>query len=731
MQQNLKRRKFLKVLGMTSAGLALGFRSGRAGAAPSPLDAFQPNRFLVFQKDGFIRLYTSKTEMGQGTNTSIRLLAAEELCISPQKILLQVKSPETGFFVGTGGSWGMAGYWRRARPLFAVTRQLFINAAAKKWGVDPAVCNVQNGSIECPSTGQKLPYEALLDLAAQTTMPEEAPLIPPEAFRYLGRPHSLDHLAEILTGKAKYGIDQYVDGMLYASIERCPVVGGTLRSVNSEAAEALDGVKAVIPIEGTPWEAYDYYPAGVAVLATNSWIAQEGRKRLKIEWNYEDRQQPDSGHIWNTLRRKPATADGIFCEAGPFQQHFAEADLIVEAEYETPFWAHLPMETMNAIAHYRPAGCDIWAACHMQTRLLEAVKRLTGLEESQITIHTPLLGGSFGRRLLVDYAIEALLLSKAAGCPVQVLNTRIDETKFGHFLSGGCYHFRAAIKQDRPLSMELNLAQLSVWAQREPDHLKNGVDNSIGDDLLRYPYHFPSRKMAHALATEIRVPVLWWRGTYANTNGFIMESWIDELAAHTQRDPLAFRLALLENAPNLQTVRGEEQVDKRIFRKVLESAAQRANWHRERKAGTGRGIAACFSFFESYAAVVAEVSVNKKRELSIGKLTCAIECGFAVNPNMIEAQIQSGIVFSLSAMTDASIGFRDGRVVENSFADYPILKYAECPEIEVVILDSDRPACGVGELSNIPTFAAVCNAIYNACGLRIRSLPLSRHLEVS
>jgi len=711
-------------------GLVMGLERWDGKSSLESQTSFQANRLLIFQADGFIRLVTNKTEMGQGTNSTIRILAAEELCISPAKIIQEIRSPDTDHFMGTGGSWGMAGYYRLARPIFATARQLFVNAAAQHWKLDAHLIKVESGRMIHPTKTDTLAYSDLLDLAAGLEAPVEAELIPSPSFKYIGQDHPMAHLNDQVMGKVSFGIDQFQEGMLYASMERCPVAGGQLKTMNEKAALAISGVQKVIPLSGTAWDAYNYRPAGVAVLATNTWQAQEARKVLAVEWEEGDNRKIDNDYIQQVFQDKLRKEGTTFREVGHYIEAMEQADEKIEAVYETPFWSHSPMEPMNTLAHVQEDRCDIWSPCHMQSRLLAATKEITGFEDEQIHIHTTYLGGSFGRRLLVDYAIEALLLSKAANAPVQLLNTRIDETKNGHYLSAGRYQMRAGFKQKQLIGLGIQVAHLSVWSQREPQMLEDGIDNSIGDDLLRYPYHIPVKKYGHHLADEIQIPVSWWRGTYANTTGFVMESWIDELAIYSKQDPLDYRLSLLQNAPDVQTVRGEEVVHKGLFKNVLEAARDKGNWQAKRRKGYGKGIAACFTFFESYAAIVAEVQVIKKQKLRIKKLSCVLDCGVAVNPNMIRAQIEGGIIFALSAMLKASINFENGKVVENSFGDYPTLTYQECPEIEVHILPSDRAASGVGELGNIPTFAAVCNAIYDASGIRIRSLPLSDHLEV-
>lgn len=725
------RRTFLKISSVVGGGLAFGLQllpdTIQATANAQTNITFQPNRFLTFQKDGFILFHSSKTEMGQGTATNLKRIVAEELGVMPKQIIYVVQSPRKGFNVATGGSWGNAGFYRYGRPLFAQARQVLINAAAKKWSVSSMECFVDNGIIKHAKSDRKIAYHQLIELANELEIPKEVPIIEESNFKWIGKAAPLENLDKILNGSAQYGIDQYVEGMVYASLERCPVVGGKLKHYDDSEALNLKGVQKVIPLQGTTWDAYDYYPSSVAVIANNSWIAQEGRKVLKIEWEEGINQRLDNKYIHQVFSDKLQTEGNIFKKTGDIQQAIEKAEETMEATYESPFWSHSPMETMNTIAYYKNDGCEIWTPCHAQTRLLNAIKKITGFEDEQIKIHTPLLGGSFGRRLLVDYAIEAVLLSKALQKPVQALFSRIDETKFGHFMSGGMYQLKSTIKNKQLTSLSFRSVNLSPWSQREAKMLKNGIDHAIADDVLRYPYEIPNVQYEHHLANEVQIPVSWWRGTFANSNSFVIESWIDEIAARLKQDPLTLRLNLLKDdtAPYLVRAKPEESewMDKKLAKEVLIKAAESADWHIEREKGRGKGIAWCFTFFESYAAIVADVRVSNTNRLSINKVTCALECGVVINPNMVKAQIEGGIIWALSAMK-ASITFEEGRVKESSFGDYPILTYGECPEIEVIILKSQRPTCGVGELANIPTFAAVCNAIYDACGLRIRKLPL-------
>jgi len=723
MIKRINRRGFLKLSSVSGGALAMGLPLGLPIFQKNVIEHFQPNKFLLFQKDGTVKLFSGRSELGQGTNTNIIMMVAEELCIEPSKIKLEIQLPKEGFYVGTGGSWGTAAYYRMARPIFATARQAFINAAAKKWEVFANECSVENGAVLHHKTGRKYQYPELFETVLESPIPTEAPTIPTSEFKYLKKSHPNQHLAEQVSGQAIYGIDFRVPNMLYASIERCLVSGGTLKSVDSSEALKMEGVLKVVPMEGTSWDAYDYRLAGVAVLATDSWTAQEARKKLKIDWETGENDQLDSVKIDSIFNEKLKSEGKVAFEVGDFENAKKNADEVLEAKYSTPFWSHSPMEPMNTVAHYQNDSCELWTACHVQTRLLKAVKELTGFADEKIKIHTTLMGGSFGRRLLIDYALEALILSKVVGQPVQMLNTRIDETKTGHFMSGSKFLVRASLKENKLDAIGVRSAGLSIYQQREPELLKEGIDNAWLHDLLRYPYTFPNVKYDQHFAPEIQIPVLWWRGTFANINSFVMESWMDEIAHHLKKDAIDFRLSFLENDSAVQPIEGEAPVDINLMKRVLTTARDKSNWSQKSKKRSGKGIATCYSFFESYAALVADVYVSKKKKLCIKKMTCVVDCGLVLNPDMVKAQIEGGIHFALSAMK-SSIEFENGKVVENSFKDYPILTYEESPKIEIHLIDSERPVSGVGELSNVVTFAAIGNAIFNACGVRVRELPL-------
>nr|MBX2815351.1 molybdopterin-dependent oxidoreductase [Saprospiraceae bacterium] len=553
-------------------------------------------------------------------------------------------------------------------------------------------------------------------------------------YRYLGKSRQLDHLTEILDGSYQYGIDHKQENMLYASLERAPVVGGRIVAFDAEAALSMSGVVDVFTIDGSGLAETNFWRDAVVVVATSHWIAQQARKELQITWNHGLHASLSNSTIAHLAEQGLAGEPKIFEKAGDTEMAFEEADMVLEEVYETPYWSHSPLEPMNAIADVRQKECTIWAPCHDQSRLLDALVKVSGFNAEDIRICTTPMGGSFGRRLLVDYGIEAFLISRKVRQPVQMLNTRIDETKMGYYMPGGHYKLKGSIKNGQVTALELAVAHPSIWAFSDPTYLENhgGIDTAISHDFLRFPYHFPNRNYAHAILQDLPVPISWWRGTFGNTASFVLESAVDELAHMAETDPIEFRLKLLQGHNQFHYVEtrfGEEQIDRHLYIRMLERAREWSRWHVPLSRNRGRGIATTFTFFESYAIVVATVRVARKK-VHIERIQCLVECGFVVNPIMVEAQIEGAIVFALSAMKKSAIHFENGRVQENSFIDYPIETYKECPEIDIEIMPSLRPSCGVGELANAPTFAAVTNAIFDACGIRIRSLPLSEHFVV-
>lgn len=718
----LNRRQFLKISLSVGAVAALDF--SLVASALAQQAEFKPNPFLTLGADGRITYYTPRSDMGQGSATGLRLIVAEELAVDPDSLFVTSKSPESGFWAGTGGSSGTFSVYRRHRAAFATVRQVLLKAAAKHFNAKMEDCVINNGVISYQ--GKQLSYGALVPLAKELELPsqEGISLIEPKDFKWIGKERKLDHIDDIVQGKARYGIDVELPGMVHASIERCPYPRGSLKSFDAEAALTMPGVIDVVAIEGSGWDGQSQYrPAGIAVVAETAWQAQQARHQLTVQWHTGGGPLVSDTTIDELFEKKLKKEGVLIYERGDVADAIDGADKVLEATYKVPFWAHAPLEPMNATAVCSDTGCEVWSGCHLQTILQAELAALSGWDKENIKVHTPLIGGSFGRRLMRDYAIEAVILSKQLKRPVQVLFTRTDEMQQGVYMPGGQFKLQSAVKGAKVKSLSLTVVQQSIETQREPGALKDGKDEMLATEPLRYPYEFENLQYRQHYAHELPIPTGYWRGTYSNSYAFAFESWIDELAHHTGTDPLAFRLSLLadDKTPAKLVERDIDAFDKKLAKSVMTYAAEMAGWGGKQSAGRGLGIAWCYTFFYAYGAAVVDVTLNKDGSTNINKVYFAVDCGVAVNPNMVKAQIESGIIWALSAM-QTKIHFNEGKVINSSFADYPVLTYEQCPEIEVKILPSTRPSAGVGELANVPVFAALQNAIFAAGGPRIRAL---------
>ncbi|GLX77231.1 oxidoreductase [Thalassotalea insulae] len=732
MQNTMSRRQFIKISLATTTVTTLNF-SALSFASSGNDSVLSPFPFLSINADGQVIYYTPRADMGQGSATGLRLIVADELGINADKLIIKRKNPQEGHWVGTGGSSGTYSVYRWHRQRIATVRQLLINAAAKVWSVSAKDCRVEDGTVIHSASQQRTSFGDLVALAKTLELPEkEVQVMDVKDFKWIGQSRQLEHIEDIVSGRATYSIDVELKDMVYASIERCPFAHGELISYDEQQVKAMAGVVAVIALQGSGWQgSAQYRPCGVAVIANSHWAAQQARAKLNVKWSEPATDIFDDKDIERYLAEK-AEKNGVLAKAsGDVALPLNKADKQLQAHYKVPFWTHAPMEPMNATADVVDGHCEVWSGCHLQTILQNELAELIGLPNQQIRIHTPLIGGSFGRRLYRDYAIEAVLLSKQLKRPVQVLFDRADDMRFGHFMPAGHFKVRSAIQGHDITSLELRAVQQSNETQRVPDKLKDGKDELLVKDPQRYPYEIPNIRYEQHYTPELSIPTGYWRGTYSNSYAFVFESWIDELAFALKKDPLKLRLSLLSDSQLYPKIGNDvEQLDKALARRVLTRVADIGQWSSDKDPGQGRGIAWCFSFFYSYAAAVVDLNVSEKNNISIEKVSVTVDCGVAINPNMIKAQIEGGVVWALSALK-SSIHFKEGRVTNTNFHDYPVLTYQECPAIVVEIMESDRPSAGVGELGNMPIFAAVCNAIFDATGERIRELPLTNYFMQS
>jgi isoquinoline 1-oxidoreductase beta subunit len=698
----MQRRDFLQLTGTIGAGLVIGFRiPDRRAVAP-----FAPNAWLRIGIDNSVLVVVDRSEMGQGVTTSLPMLLAEELEADWTKIRFEFAPADKAYInqlfgiQGTGGSSSVRAAWKPLREAGAQARTMLIAAAAQAWGVEPASCRAEAGAVMHAATKRRLTYGALAQRAAALPVPANVPLKDPKDWRLAGKPTKRLDTRFKVNGTAQFGIDVRVPGMLTAVVARSPVFGGKVRSFDATAAKAIPGVRHVVQIS-----------SGVAVVGDGYWPAKQGRDALNVSWDEGPVAQVSSASI-SSLFAQRATQDGAVARHdGDAVAALAAAAQRVEAVYEMPFLAHATMEPMNCTAHVRAGAVDIWAPTQNQTGVQMVGGQLGGVPPENVAVHTTYLGGGFGRRFELDFIVEALETSKAAGAPVKVIWSREDDIQHAQYRPANYHQLRAGLDASgRAVAWTHRIVAPSIMARMFPQTVKNGLDGEAVEGGVELPYAVPNVHVDYQL-TDTGIPVGFWRSVNNSFNSFAVEGFIDELAVAAKQDPYEYRRALLANAPR--------------HRGVLELAASRAGWGTALPSGRGRGIAV-FKSFESFAAQVAEVSVSPAGDVRVHRVVCAIDCGMHVNPSTIEAQMQGGIVYGLTAALNGAITIENGRVMQSNFHDYPMLRLAEMPVVEVYIVPSNEAPGGVGEPGTPPIAPAVCNAIFAATGKRIRKLPIGK-----
>jgi isoquinoline 1-oxidoreductase beta subunit len=703
----LGRRALLKGGLAAGAGLTIGFRlsPGRHAAAQSP-GVFAPSQWLRIDRDGVVTVVNSVPEMGQGSLTTTTIILADELDAEWDRIRVEqapanpklYANPVTGS-QSYGGSRGVRDHLEMWRKAGAAAREMLMQAAADEWKVPVGEVETEPGVAIHRPTGRRLPYGRLVDRAQSLPVPRNPRLKTRDQFRYIGKEVRRRDVPEKITGKAIYGMDVDVPGMLTASIERCPVFGGKVKRLDATAARAVPGVRHVVQVG-----------SGVAVVADRFPAALAGRKALAIEWDEGPVARWSSAAIARELESAVKQPGLVARRDGDAEGALAAGGRVVEAAYRVPFLEHACMEPMNATAHVTPEQCVIWAPTQNPGGTQAAGARITGLPPEKVLVHTTLLGGGFGRRGEVDFVVDAVEASKAVGAPVKVLWTREDDLRHGFYRPATYSAFRAALDaRGMPAAWAHRIAGGGILIQKGWAR-KGAVDRAAVAGASDVPYDIPNVQVEW-VERDFGIPLGFWRSVGSSQNAFVTESFVDELAHAAGKDPYEYRRALLGKAPR--------------HRAVLELAATRAGWGAPLPPGRARGIAVAFSF-GSYAAHVAEVSVEPDGAVRVHRITCAIDCGLAVNPNQVRAQMEGGAVYALTAALHGEITIDRGRVQQSNFHDYPLLRIDEAPRIETHILDSGHPPGGLGE-PGVPTVApAVTNAIFALTGVRVRSLPIRK-----
>ena len=704
---SLTRRRFLKTSGAVASGLLLGFYVPPKGPRGylQAAEPFAPNAFIRITPDGVIKLIINKSEMGQGVYTSLPMLIAEELDANWEKVQVEAApatpeytDPNYGMQV-TGGSSSVRSSWQPFRQAGASAKALLVEAAAKKWGVDKSSLRTEDGHVIYGD--KRASYGALATAAAALPVPENVALKDPKDFKLIGTNVKRIEGESKVTGQAQFSMDVKLPDMLTAVVAHPPVCGGKVKSFNADKATAVPGVVKVKQIG-----------SGVAVLAKDFWTARTARDEIEIEWDEGENAALSTEALRKEYLELADRPGNVAEDEGDAEATLSSAAKTVEGVYEVPFLAHAPMEPLNATAHVQADRCDIWAGTQAQSIDQMVAAGITGLSPAQVHIHTTLLGGGFGRRanFTSDFVSDAVQVAHGEGVPVKTIWTREDDIQCGYYRPMFVHKVKAGVDADgMPIAWHQRLVGESIaeGTMMEQAVMQNGVDMMSVEGAAHMPYAIPNRHVEVHNAKK-RLSVLWWRSVGHTHTGFVNESFLDEVAHAGGKDPFELRRELLKDQPR--------------HRHVLELAAEKAGWGTPLPEGRARGIAMRKSF-ESFVAEVADVSVDGGR-VRVHKVVCAVDCGIAINPWNVEAQMESAIIFGLTAALHGELTLENGRVQQSNFHDYPVLRMDETPEIEVHIVKSSEPPTGVGEPGVPPIAPAVANALFALTGKRIRKLPI-------
>ncbi len=713
------RREFLKTASAAGAFLAVGFGGTGKIFALQSLDgaeaaingATELNTFILIAADNWITIFNPRPEMGQGTWQSMPALIAEELEVDLRQVEVRITNGEGkyGQAQWVGGSTAVRMSWLPMRKVGAAAREMLIKAAAKRWGVAESSCYAENGSVHHINTSSSLRYGDLVEEAAKLEVPKNPVLKAAKDFKILGKPFPRPDIPSKVNGSAVFGIDVELPGMVYASVQHCPVIHGKILGFNEEEVRQMPGVKAVFRTErALPHKNVE----GVAVVASSYWAAVKARQSLQIEWDNSGYDQISTKSYFDQARQKAETQDGASYPdvVGDVKSAFQTAKKVVTAIYETPFAAHAPIEPMNATAWAKPDGqLEIWAPIQSALWVKGQIIEKWGIPDEKIKINLVFMGGSFGRKGYNDFVMEAVDIARKINAPVKLIWTREDDMANGPFRPGMINALKGAFDaQGKAIAWEHKVVGASIGAQTDrldlTDKTEGGAAETIDQETS--PYAIPNRRQAFVWQPT-DIPVVWWRSVYSSTNAFAQESFVDEMAHAVKKDPLDFRLELLREHPR--------------YVAVLQMLAEKSNYRQLRKEKKAIGIAIAHSFGSTVAWAI--IVAKKGAGVSIEKAIGIIDCGMIVNPDTVKAQMEGNAIMALSAAVKPAITFAAGEAQENNFHQYPLPNIGEIPVIEAYIVPSQENPGGAGE-PGLPPFApALFNAVFLATGKRVRSLP--------
>jgi isoquinoline 1-oxidoreductase beta subunit len=746
--ENVSRRRFLTGGVIAAGALVLGVRYyskfSHGGKLPRNTNAdhapLHPSVYLGIEPDGTVWIVASRSEMGTTSRTTLPLIVADELDADWKRVKIEQAIGDSRYGdQNTDGSHSIRSFYDAMRQAGATARFMLIQAAAKQWGVPSAECETDLHVVVHRSTNRKADYGELAGAAAKLPVPsrEELKLKPKTAWRYIGKGEVSYDLEALVTGKAIYGMDARVEGMVYASVEHPPVLGGKVKSYDDKEALKVAGVHQTVAIDPfTPPPAFQPL-GGIAVIADNTWAAFQGRKKLSISWDNGPNESYNSDAYKNELRETAHKPAKVVRNVGDVDAEFAKGGKIHEADYYVPLLAHAAMEPMVAVAEFKDGKVTAWAPTQNPQGAQEAIAKELGIAKEDVICHVTLLGGGFGRKSKPDYVVEAAVLSKKVGRPVKVVWTREDDIKFDYYNAVAAMYMKAAVgAHGKP----------TAWLQRsvfppipsifdvnavygDPNHLQQGWTD--------IPYDLSSLRVENGPA-KAHVRIGWLRSVANIYHGFAIQCFTDELAHAAGRDPLDYLLDLI-GAPRTIDFKGVDYPNYGAtleaypwetgrLRHVTEMVAEKYGWgKRKHGKGTGVGIAAHRSFL-TYVATIVEVEVNDQGEVRIPRVDMALDAGLVVNPEATRAQFQGAAVFGTSVARSGQITATKGAIDQSNFQDYTLARINEAPfQTNVYIVDSDAPPAGVGEPGVPPFIAALCNAIYAATGKRVRDLPITNY----
>ena len=708
---DLSRRRFLSVSAAVGGGLLIGFTAGRsisaAGAAEKGAsEPFTPNAFIRIDPKGQVTLTMPYVEMGQGTYTSIPMLIAEELEVDLKQVRLEHAPPNEKLYANpllgvqaTGNSNAVRGAWQPLRQAGAIARTMLVAAAAKRWNVDPASCRAQSGEVFHAPTGKKIKYGDLAADAARMPVPEKVALKRPEDFKLIGKPvKRLDTPAKV-NGSAIYGIDARPPGVKIATLAQSPVFGGRVKSVDDAKAKVVKGVRQIVRLDDC-----------VAVVADHMGAAKKGLAALVIEWDDGPHAKLNTNDIAVELEKATLNSGAVAQNIGDVDKAMASAVTKVEAIYQVPFLAHATMEPMNCTVHVRKDGCEMWVGNQALARAQATAAQTAGLPLDKVVVHNHLIGGGFGRRLESDGVARAVQIAQHVDGPVKVVWTREEDIQHDMYRPYFFDRMSAGLdEKGKPVAWKNRFAGSSIIARWLPPGFNKGLDPDTTEGAIDLVYALPNLHVEYLRVEPLGIPTAFWRSVGPSHNVFVTESFIDELAVAAKQDPVAYRRALLDKSPRA--------------RAVLDLAAEKAGWGKPLPERVGRGVSLQF-VFATYMAQVAEVEVSRDGAVRVRRVVCAIDCGTVVNPDTVRAQIQSAIIFGITAALHGEITLKDGRVQQSNFDSYQMLRIDEAPVIEVHIVQNFEAPGGMGEAGTSAIVPAVTNAVFAATGKRLRKLPI-------